>query len=560
MIIKYDSPNIKQSFKRYEMLYNSLRITKDQNDIKGLCAELNRIEETILEDTNDIYEREYMKAISSESTYMADERDKVAHLVTLIEERMQYVETHRNQNKDITGLIADAPKVLGEDGLDKLKEKLAIIDKYEKNLKLIDLLTKEIRTLDERIQTALAKIQSNTKLNDKLEAQMIKLMSESFQKLDLYSLPENSKEINLAYSELEFSLSKASDNLMKAKKTTNKAIIQECEAMLKTASENYNHYKEKKIILKLLEIYDIKCSGYEELLHKREEINTNLRAITGSELYKLVYDELNSQYNTIKIEGQDIKTYTSLTEDKAKKTKLLNEIESENNSEEFTTVIKKLIENEKRRKAKEEEERRRRETEIQQYRLLEEQKKKAEMLKRQKEIEEKRKKEIEERTKKLLEEKQKPTVVADDEEVRSSDNLSFQETIKPFKDTPSLENMEDEVPSRLQKSKVQKLPEEDFSFFGKMVDDVHDESKEDTIILDDVADFFPTSTSDDNKTEDEPKSKHSRLSSIPIIKNHKLTPRKVKEEVVKNEEPEKSKKSTDLEDFSIEDIIFPDMP
>ena len=583
-MMKYESQKVIQSQKQYEMLKNSLRFMTSEDEIKDICNELNRIEENILNLTNEEYEKVYMQTLAKKADYMDEERERIHSLIELIEERLAYLEKRRHEHKEITGLIAKQPITIGEDELAEFKKKISTIDKYEKNVKLIELLTKEIASLSERINNALEKMQSNATLNEQLEKRMISLFNESFRKLDLYSLPERSKEINLAYNELEFSLSKASDNLMKAKKTSNNELILECESMLKAASEDFNHYKEKKTILKLLEIYDLKVQSYDELVKKREEINDLLRSISGSELYKLVFDEVNKQYNTIKIENQDVKTYTTLNEDKEKKSKLLYEIEEENSSEEFLSRIKNLIENEKRKKEQEEEERRKHEEEILRQKQLEEKKRQEEILKRQKQLEEKRKKEIEERTRILLSEKQKSVI---NNKVDNQNQTHTNSSTKEL-EIPSLPRQE--IPKKELKLDSPANKQE-YSFFDKLIEEtnnqtqveandkkvnssigeneaIREEAIEDIFLdLKRASEELPTEAEVETKTDEKTVSHvknntKTNIDVIPVIQNNKLVPEKVDEEIVKQNEIDKRFKedSKPLEDFSVEDIIFPEMP
>ena len=68
------------------------------------------------------------------------------------------------------------------------------------------------------------------------------------------------------------------------------------------------------------------------MLEKREEINNILMNITDSELYKMVGNELNKEYATIKLEQQDMATLKSLTEEREIKSGNLSDIIEENNS------------------------------------------------------------------------------------------------------------------------------------------------------------------------------------------------------------------------------------
>ena len=161
-----------------------------------------------------------------------------------------------------------------------------------------------------------------------------------------------------------------------------------------------------------MEMYKEPAPNYDELLVKREEMNSILSGIVGSELYSLVGDELNKQYATIKLEKQDSATLKSLMEEKRLKIAALQEIKEENDSEEFKTVLKDLLENEKKHQEellliKKKEEEKQRLIEIEK-----EKKRREEIIRRQKALEEERKKEIEERTRRLLDEKKTSVITS----------------------------------------------------------------------------------------------------------------------------------------------------
>jgi len=138
--------------------------------------------------------------------------------------------------------------------------------------------------------------------------------------------------------------------------------------------------------------------------------------ITGSELYSMVGNELNKEFATIKLEGQDIATLKSLIEERDIKKQILNDINVENNSEEFKGLLATLLENEKKYQEKLLLEKKKKEQEKLEKEKQEEQKKLEEMARRQKALEEERKKEIERRTKQLLVEKQNPILMTPREE------------------------------------------------------------------------------------------------------------------------------------------------
>jgi hypothetical protein len=73
--------------------------------------------------------------------------------------------------------------------------------------------------------------------------------------------------------------------------------------------------------------------------NETENIDTILKNITSTELYKEINSELSKQYNTIKLEGNDIKNYEFLKEERNKRNKKLYDIDEENNS----SVSKSLV-------------------------------------------------------------------------------------------------------------------------------------------------------------------------------------------------------------------------
>ena len=75
-------------------------------------------------------------------------------------------------------------------------------------------------------------------------------------------------------------------------------------------------------------------------------MNDILNEISSSHLYNIVGEELNKQYNTIKLEGNDIKNYEFLKEERNKRNKKLYDIDEENNSKEFKDVLEELVKNE----------------------------------------------------------------------------------------------------------------------------------------------------------------------------------------------------------------------
>ena len=409
-MIEYANEAVIKALKQYDMLLKSLNITTDINQKHDIGYQMTKIIQSVLDITNNIYENKYNKIFNKSTFLMDEEKDRLLELINLINERKTYVNNQVSNNYEVTGISLDIGEVLGEDKLDEYKEQVKVIEKYKNNIKLNGVLKDELTHLDISIRKANNKLNSNKVLNRQLENKMIKLLDDAVDKLALYELREREKEIDLAYTELGYSLEKAKENAKIARNDCTPEIILECDNMLAAITLEYERYKEKKLILRLLEIYRNPTSNYDELLAKREEMNSIFSGIVSSDLYSLVGEEINKQYASIKLEKQDVATLKSLIEEKNAKKATLEEITRENNSDEFKGLLADLLVNEKKhqeelllKKKKEEEAKRLVEIE-------KEKKRREEIIRRQKLLEEERKKEIEERTKQLLVEKKNPII------------------------------------------------------------------------------------------------------------------------------------------------------
>lgn len=412
-MLEYTSRQVTQLIRQYEMFLKSLNILTSDSDKDKIFVQMNRIEEKILEETNSIYEEEYMLLVGSSTYLVNEEKERLVCLIKLIEDRIQYVKERRKNHKEITGYNVDYPSILGEDKLGEFKRNIKIIDKFNENKKKENQLSIEINELDAKISEAVKKIKNNKNLNTTLEKKMINLLTRVFDKLELYKLTEDKDNIEAEYKELEFSLTKAKENVKKAKISGKEEIIIECDSLLSSVTLEYEKVKEKKYTLRLMEIYDNVISDYEQLLTKREEMNDVLSEISSSYLYGIIGEELNKQYNTIKIEKQDMNTYETLVNERETKYTELERAVEENNSKEFREVLDDLLINEKKKQEELLQEQRKKEYEARQRKLIEEKKLEDERRKRQQLIIEQRKREQESRTKTLLEQQRK-TVIKDD--------------------------------------------------------------------------------------------------------------------------------------------------
>ncbi len=408
--MNYTNREVVRRLKQYDMFMNSLNLATDEVQIERICDQLDKIEKQILLETNTEYEEQYMLLLGEETRFFDEEKSRLHRLISLIIDRKKYLDDRKNKHKDITGSLVELTSFLGEDKLTFFKKRLEIIEKYEENKVRQENLIKEMKSLDVKLSEASRIVKANTRLNDILENKMREVVSRALDKLNLYSLTGKRDEILKNYETLEYAFNLAKGNLKAAREVGEETAILECDEMLSEVATDYSKYNEKVNILKLIDIYDDTVSGYDELLEKREKMNEILRSISDSELYSEIADELNKQYNSIKLQRQDIENYQSLKQEREIKHKTLYDIEEENNSKEFKVVIDELVKNENRvreeqiRKAKKEEYHQR------QKKLLEEQKIEASRVRRQKLIEEARLKEQQARLEKVKELQEKTVI------------------------------------------------------------------------------------------------------------------------------------------------------
>ena len=417
-MIEYANDSVIKLLKQYDMLAKSLKFITDITQKNDISDQMTKIIKQVLDITNSIYEKKYMQILNRSVYLIEDEKNRLLELINLINERIVYVNNQLTSNEELTGVSVDTLSVLGENKLDEYKSNLKIIERYQNNIKLERTLKEEIKSLDVTIKRANAKIANNKNLNRQLEERMIRVVEGALNKLSLFELIDREKEIDLAYTELGYSLEKAKENAKIARRDCNQDIIAECDNILASTTLDYERYKEKKLILKLIYLYKQPVSSYDDLLSKREEINNILLNITDSELYSIVGGELNKEYSTIKLESQDMATLKSLMEEKELKMQSLSVCLQENDSESVKGMLSTLLLNEKKHQEKLEEERRRAEEKRKRLEKIEEQRKMEEFAKRQKALEEERKKEIEMRTRQLLDEKKNSLLVSSKEDVK----------------------------------------------------------------------------------------------------------------------------------------------
>lgn len=420
--MNYTNREVVRRLKQYDMFLNSLNLTTDVVKRERICDQLDKIEKQILLETNTEYEEEYMLLINQNTKYFDEEKTRLRNIISLIMDRRSYLDNRKIKHKNVTGSLVELTTFLGEDKLNTFKKRLKVIEKYEENKRRQEILIKDMKSLDIKISEASRNVKANLRLNDSLENKMINLINKALEKLSLYSLVDKKEEIEKKHASLKYALDLAKGNLKLAKDIEDSEAIISCDNMLSEITTEYSKYNEELNVIKLIEIYDKQVSGYDELLEKRQAIDGILKNIVGSSLYLEINDEISKQFNTIKLEKQDIKKYDSLKEDREKKNKSLYEIEEENNSNDFKVVLEELIKNENRYREEKIKAAKKREYQERQKKLIEEQKLEASRVRRQKLIEEARLKDQLERTEKLKELQEK-TVINIKKEEKEEDKI-----------------------------------------------------------------------------------------------------------------------------------------
>ena len=573
-MLEYTSREVVQAQKQYDMLLASLEYC-DESDKEDIYIELNKIEENILNATNDIYEEFYNKLASKVSTFIDEEKERLTNIISLIEDRIKYLDDRKAKHKKITNIIVEEPRILGQEKLDDYKKRIKIIDKYKQNVKLKQELKKEISVLEEKEKVCLSKLKANDKINIELEEKMQEVLSKSFNAMDLYALLERTDEVELAYKELSFAKEKAMENVESARKSSNNELIIECQNMLESISIEYNKYFEKKMLLELLNIYDNKVDNYDELLAKREKMHDIFMNIEDSDFYKLVSSEMNKQYNTIKIEEQDVKTYREIISDLEERKQRIEEIDFENNSDEFKTILEELIKNEKARQEQIIQEQRRREYEERQRQLILENKRQEEIKRRQilidearrkeeqRKQEEKRQEELERQRREALKPVEENTIISNQEhkEIPVSTIESKSKTVYIPKEVVFDEEKNENTEIKEETTNRDSLFESIYDEMKKKLDSEKTESNNKTTnydekVIDDIfKDVKPEKTFEEKKND----------FSIPVIKNDNLVAKKVKDEIIDKENIENYKEKINIDkqiddNLFIDDVIFPDIP
>ena len=419
-MINYNSDEVLQYIRQYEMFSSSLKLISSIDEKKAIIKQLDRLEEKIIKLTNCVYENAYYSLYNKETYLLEEEKNRLGSLIELISNRMDYVNDRKSKHYELTGINLDISDFGGIDVYDTLKDKLKIIEKYSDNIKRKEDIDDYLDKLDSKLKLAQEKISINEALNVELEAKMIKCLDDALKRYGL-NLEAREDEIRCIYQELIKMLDIARENYETAK-ISSYDMVSECKKVLADIESDYMSYREQTSILDLIKLYDKKCHNYQELLDKRTTMCELCDNILNKKIREAIYKLLKEQYSTILLEGQDISNYEKLLKEQEDKKEEIAAIDRENNSDIFKNVLSKLIENENKRQAKLIEEKKKKQEEEKKRKVELEKRRQEEIMRRQKLIEDTRKKEIEKRTRQLLEE-QKNTVLQS--KTVNSSNVSF---------------------------------------------------------------------------------------------------------------------------------------
>ena len=346
-MIEYTDEIVLKLFKRYEMLANSLSLIDDEEQKNNIYFELNKILNKVIECTNIEYENKYHEIENKSAIGFDEEKTKLTLLIELIKERELYLNSLLTKHYIFTSKKIEEPSFLGKYDIEKFYSKIEDINGYLDNIKLIKKYNEEIEKLNYSIQLAKEKIEISNTLNNELEVKLKDLFEEVFNKNNYLSLKGQKEDIEKIYNELSFILGISEENI-KINNSLSYNEDFEDERQHEEIEELYLKYKEKMVILELMDIYDKKTKNYEELIDKRNKINDIINKIPGSTLYYELNGFLKEQYANLLKQKEDIKTLSSLEEEKKYKTSLIEEKKEENNNDIYKDIIKEMNEKEEK--------------------------------------------------------------------------------------------------------------------------------------------------------------------------------------------------------------------
>jgi DNA replication initiation complex subunit (GINS family) len=101
-MIEYANESVVKFLKQYDMLSKSLNFTVDSKQKQEICYQMTRIIQNVLNLTNKIYEKKYLKIVNRSTYLMDEEKNRLLELINLINERRTYVNNQISNNVELT--------------------------------------------------------------------------------------------------------------------------------------------------------------------------------------------------------------------------------------------------------------------------------------------------------------------------------------------------------------------------------------------------------------------------------------------------------------------------
>ena len=86
-MITYNSSDVIQCLRQYDMFSNSLNLIKNEEQRNLIVKQLTKLEEKIISLTNDMYEEEYYALANKECKLLEEEKERITSLIELINQR-----------------------------------------------------------------------------------------------------------------------------------------------------------------------------------------------------------------------------------------------------------------------------------------------------------------------------------------------------------------------------------------------------------------------------------------------------------------------------------------
>ena len=82
-MVSYNSSDVVQCLRQYDMFANSLRLIKNQEERNMVVKQLTKLEGKIMSLTNDIYLEEYNSLVNKECGLLDEEKERLTALIEL---------------------------------------------------------------------------------------------------------------------------------------------------------------------------------------------------------------------------------------------------------------------------------------------------------------------------------------------------------------------------------------------------------------------------------------------------------------------------------------------